>query len=677
MLWWLAQNALVAAGLAVLAALAGRGLRLSPALRHALWVVVLLKLLTPPGVFWPWSLPDAWLPGPDAAPAPAPVTPGPAPAPDRMADPPPAPRPVPVTVAPPAGPAVAAPRAAPAPAVAPAPVPPPVPAPNPVSHVNPVPEPSPGVAPRERLARGVELVWLVGVLAAAALHLRRVRGLCRLASWGRPAPDWLDRHTAELAARVGVRPPRVRVVPGRGSPFLWCLGRPVLLVPAGLLGSLPADCWPGLLVHELAHLRRRDHWVSWLLLPAACLWWWNPLFWLVRRRVQLYAELSCDAWVVATLPEQRRPFAETLIEVTRLISLAPPAPALGMGPADRRAFERRLTMILHDRARNRAPRAALAALGLLAAAVLPGFSPGQPPGGKDDGKGDATAMPRPLPPEQALVKARVNGKYAMLLRQFRAEQDAAMHKEFADVGLRDVRSYAGQDDLPKGYWVYAYPHWYIWRDLTSNVPPKRNWGPEQVTGEPDTPQAGDRPTAWASRTPDGQDEWLLLEYAEPVVPRAVMVHETYNPGAVVRVTAFRLDGTEVEVWKGVDPTPPDEPMGVSVIPVKVDFKTNRIKVYIDSKSFPGWNEIDAVGLRDDAGKVLWAAAVEASSNYAELQARAVGFVPGMVGISAETEQRIMNLEKDVRELKEMNIELLRTLKQMRDQMEKDRNRKNP
>jgi hypothetical protein len=35
-------------------------------------------------------------------------------------------------------------------------------------------------------------------------------------------------------------------------------------------------------------------------------------------------------------------------------------------------------------------------------------------------------------------------------------------------------------------------------------------------------------TAWDSATPDGQDEWLLL------VPTAVLVHETYNPGALER-----------------------------------------------------------------------------------------------------------------------------------------------
>ncbi|MCB1513071.1 MAG: hypothetical protein KDJ36_19415, partial [Hyphomicrobiaceae bacterium] len=37
----------------------------------------------------------------------------------------------------------------------------------------------------------------------------------------------------------------------------------------------------------------------------------------------------------------------------------------------------------------------------------------------------------------------------------------------------------------------------------------RSWGPEQAVGKPNTPQAGDISTAWASRTRDDQEEWLL------------------------------------------------------------------------------------------------------------------------------------------------------------------------
>ncbi len=145
---------------------------------------------------------------------------------------------------------------------------------------------------------------------------------------------------------------------------------------------------------------------------------------------------------------------------------------------------------------------------------------------------------------------------------------------------------------------------------------KRSWGPEQVEGAPDTPGSGDSPTAWASLSQDGQEEWLVCEYAQPVEPRAVVVHASYNPGALIRVSAFNAAGDEVVAWEGEDPTPKSSPRGVSVIPVKLKFPVQRIKVTLDSQGVSGWNEIDAIGLEDKAGKPHWATKVETSTTYA-------------------------------------------------------------
>src|SRR5262245_13784780 len=176
---------------------------------------------------------------------------------------------------------------------------------------------------------------------------------------------------------------------------------------------------------------------------------------------------------------------------------------------------------------------------------------------------------RALPLAEAWRKANCGGKYEMLLRQIRVPGDAEKYGAFHDLGPQRTATHAGHKNLPPGHWVYVAPYWYIWRVRTTDPrPAPRAWGPEQATGKPDTPGAGDIVTAWASATPDGQDEWLLMEYAEPVVPTAVLVHETYNPGALVRVTAFRLDGEEVEVWKGKDPTPVGAGRGISEVKCK-------------------------------------------------------------------------------------------------------------
>lgn len=154
--------------------------------------------------------------------------------------------------------------------------------------------------------------------------------------------------------------------------------------------------------------------------------------------------------------------------------------------------------------------------------------------------------------------------------------------------------------------------------------PKSAWSIQQVLGPPDTAGAGDLATAWASQTPDNQKEWLVLDYSKAVIPKAVLIHETYNPGAVYKVSVFDSQGNEVVVWSGSDPTPSSQARGVSTIPVTMNIQTTQIKVFLDSPNVPGWNEIDAVGLRDASGAIQWAIKVQASSTYGQ---RTTGFYP--------------------------------------------------
>ena len=244
-------------------------------------------------------------------------------------------------------------------------------------------------------------------------------------------------------------------------------------------------------------------------------------------------------------------------------------------------------------------------------------------------------------------------KYNRLLKTIAVEKDKDNYGEFHDYGYWNGTSYAGHENLPPGYWVYVTPNWHIFGDarLASSAPlaprapaEKRSWGPEQACGAPDTQQAGDIVTAWASRTSDGQDEWLRLHYRTPIVPSAVHVYETYNPGALSRITARKPNGEEVELWSGTDPVKRDEGRGVAKIAVRSDFATDCITLYLKSKDVPGWNEIDAVGLRDAAEKVHWATSAEASSTFAEFS--------GHDGIWIQTDrQRLDQLEAEVAELK--------------------------
>ena len=67
------------------------------------------------------------------------------------------------------------------------------------------------------------------------------------------------------------------------------------------------------------------------------------------------------------------------------------------------------------------------------------------------------------PPEAAaFLKATVDGKYSKLLAVISVPSDKKDYGEFNDYGISEGGDWAGYKGLPKGYWVYVAPNWYIW-----------------------------------------------------------------------------------------------------------------------------------------------------------------------------------------------------------------------
>src|SRR3954468_16122151 len=123
------------------------------------------------------------------------------------------------------------------------------------------------------------------------------------------------------------------------------------------------------------------------------------------------------------------------------------------------------------------------------------------------------------------------------------------------IELADDPSLTGQGvDGPRNWTVQGWSGFGSMRiHSIRNVP---SWSILQAVGPPDTPGAGDIVTAWASGTTDSQKEWLILDFETPVIAKQIDVHETYNPGALERVSIFDEAGQEVTVWEGEDPTAP-------------------------------------------------------------------------------------------------------------------------
>ena len=174
--------------------------------------------------------------------------------------------------------------------------------------------------------------------------------------------------------RSGRRCPDVLLLPAPLPPMIWAaLGRVRVLLPAGLVERLDDEQLAALLAHELAHVRRGDHWVRRLEFIVLGLYWWYPLAWWARTRLQAEEEECCDAWVVEALPAHA--YASAIVATVDFLAndLAPvPVLASGLGRLD--GLKRRLTLILTGTAPKRlnlAGRLAVLVLGLALLPLLP------------------------------------------------------------------------------------------------------------------------------------------------------------------------------------------------------------------------------------------------------------------------------------------------------------------
>jgi uncharacterized protein (TIGR03435 family) len=83
-----------------------------------------------------------------------------------------------------------------------------------------------------------------------------------------------------------------------GAPVTWGVLRPIIMVPAGF-EELPPESRDAVIRHELAHIQAHDFLVRGLAEIARALIWFQPLVWIVWRRLREEQELACDNCVLA------------------------------------------------------------------------------------------------------------------------------------------------------------------------------------------------------------------------------------------------------------------------------------------------------------------------------------------------------------------------------------------
>ena len=173
-------------------------------------------------------------------------------------------------------------------------------------------EPRPPAMPEARPATvesGFDLGSLVRIAPLAGLTITlalilvlafRVLAIHRAVSGGRPldVPSWTELLDA-LRSKLGVAREVQLRVHGKGRmPLVWGWRRPIILLPVECVGWT-ADRRRAVLAHELAHVARGDVPALFLSHLTSALHWFNPLVWILKRRLAVERELACDDAVIA------------------------------------------------------------------------------------------------------------------------------------------------------------------------------------------------------------------------------------------------------------------------------------------------------------------------------------------------------------------------------------------
>ena len=186
--------------------------------------------------------------------------------------------------------------------------------------------------------------WLTYGAMSVSRIIRRSRPL-ESQDWTNPLWEVADRLELEKAPRL-VRSEDAKM------PFACGLLHPTIVLPAEC-DSWTLDRRRAVLLHELAHVRRRDLVGHTIGRFACALYWFHPLVWTAAKRLRSESERACDD-LALNCGARASDYAEHLLDiVTGVRHHATPAVALAM--ARRKEFEGRMLAILDPELRRGAP----------------------------------------------------------------------------------------------------------------------------------------------------------------------------------------------------------------------------------------------------------------------------------------------------------------------------------
>ncbi len=164
------------------------------------------------------------------------------------------------------------------------------------------------------------VVWLMGTIVCGGFTLFVVVRCWRTVRNGQvPMSEPLQLLLASLKSRLKVGwHVRLYVVSQPLGPLTYGWLHPAIVLPQELVATTSTEELEPLIAHELIHVRRGDAIVGLFQAVAQCLWWFHPLVWWVNRRIAYERERCCDEEVLASMRYPPSQYAHCLLNVLSL-----------------------------------------------------------------------------------------------------------------------------------------------------------------------------------------------------------------------------------------------------------------------------------------------------------------------------------------------------------------------
>jgi len=222
-------------------------------------------------------------------------------------------------------------------------------------------------------------VWLVGIccqLLRFIIGTRRIRKLCHT---GTPGDEIITRAIAdEVCRRLQLKSlPTIRLSCHAAVPMVTGLRKPIILLPDRAVRDATSEQIVHILIHECAHIVRRDLLVSLVQRFVATVYWPHFHVHMINRRLSRAREEVCDNFVLAGCDGAKQ-YAETLFDLAQNVGVnSPVTAALGLFEP-RWQLEQRVADILDEErvAMTKTPRRMVVFTGTLlfgAALVVSGL----------------------------------------------------------------------------------------------------------------------------------------------------------------------------------------------------------------------------------------------------------------------------------------------------------------